>query len=371
MSPEIIIGDCAEVMSYMPSDSVDSIVTDPPYGLGFMGMKWDVGVPAVDVFEECLRVLKPGGHLLAFGGSRTYHRLAVAVEDAGFEIRDQIMWIYGSGMPKSRALLKPAHEPIVMARKPAGKATPLRIDDCRVHPTGESRERVGEPSQETRYADRGSVNLAAKPGVRGGDPKGRFPANVIHDGSAEVLDSFPDAPGQIAKAATGKDRRKSQHCYGAMAHGSNGADPRADNTKSAARFFYCAKANKTDRGDGNTHPTVKPTNLMRYLCRLVTPPGGTVLDPFAGSGSTGKAAALEGFAFIGIEKEPEYAEVAEARISAVQGDDCAVTAMPSSRRSSRSSSARTSTPQKINRKLRTCDKVDSPDPGNGVDEFGL
>ena len=281
MTYEILIGDATETLRTLPDQSVDSIVTDPPYGLGFMGKKWDVGVPAVDVFAECLRVLKPGGHLLAFGGSRTYHRLAVAVEDAGFDIRDQIMWIYASGMPKSRALLKPAHEPIVMARKPAGKATPLRIDDCRVPPTG----------------------------------GGRWPANVIHDGSDEVLASFPDAGGQQG-ALNGSEpsgEMGSANCYGRMDR-RHKSTPRKDTDKSAARFFYCAKASKKDRGDDNKHPTVKPTDLMRYLCRLVTPPGGTVLDPFMGSGSTGKAALIEGFGFVGIEIDPEYAAIAEGRV---------------------------------------------------------
>ena len=286
-----MIGDAATTMRNLPGDSVDSIVTDPPYGLGFMGKKWDVGVPAVDVFAECLRVLKPGGHLLAFGGSRTYHRLAVAVEDAGFEIRDQIMWVYGSGFPKSRNVgkdvpefdgwgtaLKPAHEPIVMARKPpAGTVASnvmehgtgaLNIDGCRVG-TEENLERVSG----------GSANRVGDWGMKAGhtapQPQGRFPANLIHDGSEE------------ATAGMGQ----------------------------AARYFYCAKASKKDRGEGNKHPTVKPTELMRYMCRLVTPPGGVVLDPFMGSGSTGKAAVKEGFKFIGIEKEKEYLVIANARIA--------------------------------------------------------
>jgi len=366
---QILHGDCVERMAELPDASIDSIVTDPPYGLGFMGRKWDIGVPAVDVFAECLRVLKPGGHLLAFGGSRTYHRLAVAVEGAGFEIRDQIMWVYGSGFPKSRNVgrevegwdgwgtaLKPAHEPIVVARKPltgtvaanvlAHGTGALNIDGCRIETTENLN---GGAYAKTTKSDGVSQSMAGPLGNavnrEFAQPAGRWPANLIHDGSDEVLAAFPDAPGQMAKAAEGGDRRKEQHVYGVMMRGSNGADPRQEIDKSAARFFYCAKASRKDRNEGcdafeekalnwssgtqnpgsfqsagtkkaakNHHPTVKPTELMRYLCRLVTPPGGTVLDPFMGSGSTGKAAILEGFDFIGIEKEAEYLPIIKARL---------------------------------------------------------
>jgi len=461
MKRELIHGDCVEVMRSMEEASVDAIVTDPPYGLGFMGKTWDSLPPGTEVFKECLRVLKPGGHLLAFGGSRTYHRLAVSVEDAGFEIRDQIMWVYGSGFPKSldvskaidkrrddrkdieavvrwleaarvrsgvtrqqvedhfgtvnigqalftitpgssprvatweqweqlRSLLKfgdemdsevwrlngrkgqpgeawterevtgqheqstaqqvwmqnysdhvalspkerkdkpatlaaqqwqgwgtalkPAHEPIVMARKPllgtvaenvlAHGTGALNIDEARIGNEGVTRkagkQKFGWDGSNTgQTVDVEPMNA------------GRWPANLIHDGSQEATKNMGDA----------------------------------------ARYFYCAKASKRDRNEGleelplltggqatnredgfagvnnpragrtggnrNTHPTVKPTDLMRYLVRLVTPPGGTVLDPFTGSGSTGKAAALEGFAFVGIEKEAEYVELARARIEHV------------------------------------------------------
>lgn len=360
-------GDCTEAMRGMAESSVDSIVTDPPYELGFMGKSWDsTGIAcSVEVWREALRVLKPGGHLLAFGGSRTYHRLAAAIEDAGFEIRDQIMWIYGSGFPKSHNLdgawsgwgtaLKPAHEPICVARKPlCGTVAAnvlmhgtgaLNIDGCRVEPTGESRERVSEASQERRYGDKGGTNFTATPGVRGGDPAGRWPANVIHDGSEEVLQAFPDAKGQQGDLKETGRPRLSLGRFGDM------APPRAhpariESETSAARFFYCAKASRADRNEGldslpdradgmnsntsgqhitrrdgwtpepvkNHHPTVKPTDLMRYLCRLVTPPGGLVLDPFMGSGSTGKAAILEGFRFVGCELQAEYIEIASARI---------------------------------------------------------
>ena len=661
----IIHSDCLAALSEMPADSVDAIVTDPPYGLSFMGRKWDYDVPSVEIWAECLRVLKPGGHLLAFAGTRTQHRMAVRIEDAGFEIRDMICWTYASGFPKSHNLdnlrgkqvcgcavpyahdraesttkhdmrpvrvgdvpqtepsgeerwqvlqsgvqeqgapvagrtelsaaedgrgqpslegwgdasqearelrssalhagtslgradgsggwlrdgaspcdggvvrlpvdsdgvrsprgpqpaeqhkaeprtvagqpksqaggawpvcrgcglpvlpkglgtaLKPALEPITVARKPlAGTVAEnvlahgtgaLNIDGCRVEPTGESRERVGEASQDSRYTESGGTNFAATPGVRGGDPSGRWPANLIHDGSDEVVALLPAQAGAAApvkgtessRASVGRVTGERERVAGAF---------HAD-TGSAARFFYCAKASKRDRNSGlngvdlviiepvanakgekwesedhqvrllvdtgaspprvtavfgaqcrsvnewntllfgsartapfqqastfttatatssttglttlsyfqrlltsgntqaancattdggnpaesagrgttsitttgesmasvlgaelaacatlwrtsasawvSSHPTVKPTDLMRYLCRLVTPPGGLVLDPFAGSGSTGKAAVLEGFRFIGVEREAEYVEIARARVmSAASG----------------------------------------------------
>jgi len=363
---EVLVGDCIEKMRTLADSSVDSIVTDPPYELGFMGKSWDASGVAfrVDVWREALRVLKPGGHLLAFSGSRTYHRMAVAIEDAGFEIRDQIMWVYGSGFPKSHDVskaidaaagavrqvvgitikgaqsvstgrygswgegitptapatpeaerwsgwgtaLKPAHEPIVVARKPlvgtvaqnvlAHGTGALNIDGCRVGTEGGT-AKAGLPSYVQGISLKGSLDGS----LNGGGPvsidAGRWPANLIHDGSEEVVGLFP---------------------------GDEGA--------SAARFFYSPKASKADRDEGlrdggigalrdggrpsearrNIHPTVKPSDLMRYLCRLVTPLGGLVLDPFTGSGSTGKGAVLEGFRFLGIELSPEYAAIARARI---------------------------------------------------------
>jgi site-specific DNA-methyltransferase (adenine-specific) len=368
----MIHGDSLEMLKSLDADSVDAAVTDPPYGLKFMGKKWDHNVPSVELWREIFRVLKPGGHLLSFGGTRTYHRMVVNIEDAGFEIRDQIQWLYGSGFPKSHNIskaidkaagakgkrgpmkrggerlarledgkrdgegkwgdesgrspyttlpetpeakqwdgwgtaLKPANEPICLARKPF-KGTvaanvlkhgtgALNIDGCRVE--GEK----GVPaslSNEGLHGFKTGGDMARK-----AIQNGRWPANVIHDGSEEVLACFGDA-------------------------------------ESAARFFYCAKPSKKERNAGcegldkrevytedtptpqrdkrqqvtrgNFHPTVKPIALMRYLCRLVTPPNGTVLDPFMGSGSTGCAAALEGFGFIGIEREAEYIEIAKARI---------------------------------------------------------
>lgn len=383
----VLTGDCREVMATLNINSVDAIVTDPPYGLSFMGKEWDHGVPGVPFWREALRVLKPGGHLLAFGGSRTFHRLVCAIEDAGFDIRDQIMWIYGSGFPKGcnfttqfdeallgidkeedpkdwemsrshysahwegfNVALKPAHEPICVARKPLEGtvaanvlkwgAGAINVDGCRVG--RREKPKIADPKHGGH-----SHNACGAPSGGGKLlPDARWPANVIHDGSDEVLAGFPEAPGQIATAKT--DGSWSDNAiYGAMKNVCRSSpQPRSETDKSAARFFYCAKASKKDRDEGlegfalgnnmqvngpreneaakhatlraNTHPTVKPTDLMRYLCRLVTPPGGLVLDPFCGSGSTGKAAVLEGFRFLGVELSEEYAEIARARIEAAR-----------------------------------------------------
>lgn len=487
---ELHHGDCLDVLRGMADNSVDSIVTDPPYGLSFMGKKWDYDVPSVDVWRECLRVLKPGGHLLAFAGTRTQHRMAVRIEDAGFEIRDMIAWTYGSGFPKSmdvskqldkvdatetrrdRALrftawvrstgltsarideltgtsmgshyttassqpavatrehfeklrphlgcdvpawveemvdwrtvesenfkrrevvghvemtdtsvarpavayssqgladvgrrlvaitephtdaarqwkgwgtaLKPALEPITVARKPlvgtvaenvlAHGTGALNIDGCRVEAEAGGRPllEVAALRDDVQYrgnALAGRVNGSlASSKAAGLTDLGRWPANLIHDGHPDVVALFPCEADGVAPV---------RGVPVAAAHGFTAAD-----LGSAARFFYCAKPDREDRdaglhgreqaktGDGrkvdcdnafqrgatlrsNTHPTVKPTDLMRYLCRLVTPPGGTVLDPFNGSGSTGKGAVLEGFRYIGMDREAEYLEISRARI---------------------------------------------------------
>ena len=363
----VLHGDCREVMQTMPDNSVEAIITDPPYELGFMGKSWDSTGIAYDVtvWQECLRVLKPGGHLLAFGGSRTYHRLACAIEDAGFQIRDQIMWVYGSGFPKSLNIgkqegcetwegwgtaLKPAHEPIVMARKPLDGTVAqtvlthgtggINIDGCRVGMSDKDKEQSLNNWKPNGYELKESIyEFGTEIVATEQNTQGRFPANFIHDGSDEVLELFPDS-----KAGKPRNDRGT----GGIWSESMGVPcgPQYGDIGSAARFFYCAKANKKDRNEGldgfepkreadriiddgvggdnprnrsntpkaNHHPTVKPTDLMRYLCRLVTPPNGTILDPFTGSGSTGKAAMLEGFRFVGIEQSAEYVEIANARI---------------------------------------------------------
>jgi site-specific DNA-methyltransferase (adenine-specific) len=350
-------------MRELPDGCVDAIVTDPPYGLSFMGKKWDYDVPSTEIWAECLRVLKPGGHLLAFAGTRTQHRMAVRIEDAGFEIRDMIAWVYGSGFPKSHNLdgdrqgwgtaLKPALEPITVARKPligtvaanvlAHGTGALNIDGCRVGRADDDVSgwsQTGSKASENRAMSGNNYNRDPKP-----DASGRWPANLIHDGSQMVLDLFPQTG-----PSTGRDSRGRNHqafTDDARQSFRDDVHPGYGDTGSAARFFYCAKTSKKDRDEGltndpqafvqfqtangtsgkpsslsegrdtqyrNTHPTVKPIDLMRYLCRLVTPPGGTVLDPFMGSGSTGKAAKREGFGFIGIERDEAYFDIAKRRI---------------------------------------------------------
>lgn len=279
----------------MPENSVDSIVTDPPYELGFMGRSWDAtGITFnVEVWAEALRVLKPGGHLLAFSSSRTYHRMTVAVEDAGFEIRDQIQWVYGSGFPKSMDIgkkledwkgwgtaLKPAHEPIVLARKPMTTTIAVNVE---------------------KYGT-GGINIDASR-VEDGN---RWPANLMHDGSSEVTEFF-GAPHRFfySTKTTQRDRNEGLDNFEAV---------RVHDGRELGKPGGSNPRNRSNDLKLNPHPTVKPTELMRYLCRLLTPPKGVILDPFMGSGSTGKGAVLEGFDFIGIEINPEYVEIAKARI---------------------------------------------------------
>lgn len=326
MKYQIFNLDCLDAMSlYLEENSVDAIVTDPPYGISFMGKRWDYAVPSETIWRECLRVLKPGGHLLAFAGTRTQHRMAVRIEDAGFEIRDMIAWVYGSGFPKSHngewggTALKPALEPLTLARKPLiGTVAEndliwgtggLNIDGCRVGNELVEAGRKGRTECVSNAFGRGLQ------GGGGGFNIGRWPANLIHDGSEEVLSAFPDAKGQQGDLV-GHSNKRGTGIYGDMAPAHDHI-ARVESETSAARFFYASKASKKDRGEGNHHPTVKPTDLMKYLCRLVTPPGGTILDPFMGSGSTGKAAIKEGFSFIGIERETDYCDIAKARIAAV------------------------------------------------------
>ena len=366
----IHVGDCLEWLRTLPDCSVDSCVTDPPYGLGrepdprevlaawlsgdayqpggrgFMGKSWDSFVPSPVVWAEVFRVLKPGGHLLAFAGSRTYDWIALGVRLAGFEIRDQLMWIYGSGFPKSHNLkgehegwgtaLKPAHEPIVMARKPligtvadnvqAHGTGAINVDGCRV-----------DGAYQTRDRDTNGGASMFGTGAGGGayiDAKGRWPANVMHDGSAEVVAGFP-----VARSA-GNYPSKATGSRGVVAFGDRQGDLYAD-TGSAARFFYSPKASRAEREAGldalgdyrgttddgrqtaidnayqrgkterrNVHPTVKPAALIGYLQRLVTPPGGLTIDPYLGSGTAAIAAEREGFRFAGCERETPYAVIA-------------------------------------------------------------
>lgn len=368
----LIHGECELVLPSIEADSVEACVTDPPYGLKFMGRKWDASVPTVAQWAEVFRVLKPGAHLLAFGGTRTYHRLVCNIEDAGFEIRDQLAWIFGSGFPKSLNLeedhegwgsaLKPAQEPICLARKPivgtiAGNMKAygtgaLNIEGCRVSiAEGEdayARNCSGDRGHAGTRPIEGRGNTDMRPGG-GNAASGRWPANVVHDGSEEVVALFPDEAGAAAPVTRRGSDKFGRSTYGAFAgnRDEQGSTFQGD-SGSAARFFYCAKASREDREDGlahierrpllwssgtqssgtfqaegtdrsarNNHPTVKPTELMRWLCRLITPPGGTVLDPFMGSGSTGRGAFLEGFGFIGIERELQWMPIAEARIRAI------------------------------------------------------
>lgn len=355
----LYLGDCLDKLKELADNSVDSVVTDAPYGLSFMGKKWDYDVPSVAIWTEVLRVLKPGGHLLSFGGTRTYHRMVVNIEDAGFEIRDQIQWIYGSGFPKSHNIgdgrgtaLKPANEPIVLARKPLSESTvaknvlkwgtgALNIDESRIggnpgykYPNGPGGNSfsVGEGKDGTRTSPVEST-------------QGRWPANILFDETAaQMLDeqSGERAAGNFPKVQNTKSWKMSSN-------GKNLSEPRATDSGGASRFFYVAKASKRERNAGcedmplktsggmsgtldgtlktgsanernnlnqNSHPTVKPIKLMEYLIKLITPPNGIVLDPFMGSGSTGVAAKKLGFEFIGIEREKEYVEIADKRISA-------------------------------------------------------
>lgn len=319
----LLLGDCLVRLKELEDNSVDSIVTDPPYGISFMNKKWDCQVPSVDIWKECLRVLKPGGYLLSFAGTRTQHRMACNIEDAGFEIRDMIAWIYAQGMPKHKSCLKPALEPITLARKPAKKATLLNIEECRVDIVNsndaaqfENNHRVTERLPESYEGKSiGLFDGGWKQKVGNAIiPPGRYPSNLIHDGSYEVRECFPDSNGQQGDlVGHNKYRESANGCYGKLPPAKDHAK-RIEDDLNASRFFFCAKITKKDRGEGNNHVTVKPTELMRYLCRLITPKDGIVLDPFMGSGSTGKSALIEGFNFIGIEMEEEYFNISKKRI---------------------------------------------------------
>lgn len=356
MSITVHHGDCLTVLEAMRAESVHAVVTDPPYHLtsivkrwggdgpptkstdayarasaGFMGKKWDGGDIAFRpaTWAAVYRVMKPGAHLLAFGGTRGFHRMFCAIEDAGFEIRDCASWLYGSGFPKSHNIgdgwgtaLKPAWEPICVARKPF-KGTvaanvlkhgtgAINVDGCRV---GTGEDKGVWPVTERRHND---VTFTLPP-TETDTSKGRWPANVLHDGSEEVVGAFPESNGQQGDVRGNEPSSPmGGNTFGRMdlrvpaaARGDSG---------SAARFFYSAKADAGDRL-GSKHPTVKPVDLMRWLVRLVTPTGGVVLDPFAGSGATGSACMAEGFDCILIEKEAEYYRDILKRIEHVQGGD--------------------------------------------------
>ena len=385
-------------MKTLEDNSIDAIVSDPPYGISFMAKKWDYDVPSVEVWQEAMRVLKPGGHALIACGTRTQHRMVVNIEDAGFEIRDVVSWIYGSGFPKSLNIskaidkaagaerevigidtngcnpnykcssedsknieitapatpeaqqwdgwgtaLKPACEFFTLCRKPLSEKTVaanvlkwgtggINIDGCR----------VGTETIKTCGGDKFPAVYGKYKTAEESTHQGRFPANLIHDGSQEVLDLFPETKSSAGKKQTPS---KSTNAFGDY----EGTDKIVGHTDkgSAARFFYCPKASKKDRDEGlegfegrktndgrkidadnafqrgktrrkNNHPTVKPTALMAYLCKLITPPNGVVLDPYMGSGSTGKAAVQEGFSFIGCELDEDYYKIATARIEAAK-----------------------------------------------------
>ena len=389
---KLIHGDCLEKLKELPDCSVDSIVTDPPYGLSFMGKKWDYDVPSVEVWAECLRVLKPGGHLLAFAGTRTQHRMAVRIEDAGLEIRDMIAWVYGSGFPKSLDVSKAIDKAAGAKREVIGQTkangikaiTKTRVEQGYRKNLTIANERdirdITAPATDSAKHWQGwgtALKPALEPITVARKPfAGTVAANVLEHGTGAInvdgcrigtetitqrLATVVGGKSIGAKAvgvpqkATGETTQTIGRWPANLFH--DGSDETAGLLGEAARFFYCAKASKKDRDEGcevfegkyvaqgnqaqaelkrgnvdfdgsnkhnnvqlrkNHHPTVKPTDLMRYLCRLVTQPGGVVLDPFMGSGSTGKAAVLEGFQFIGIEREESYMEIAEARINSAK-----------------------------------------------------
>lgn len=379
----LIPGDCIEAMNAMDENSVDAIVCDPPYHLtsivkrfggdmpprteatigkhaygrhakGFMGRTWDGGDIAfqVDTWKAALRVLKPGGYLLAFASTRGFGRMSVAIEDAGFIVHPLIAWVFGSGFPKATRIkaegydgfryggqaLKPAIEPIFMGQKPFSEANgtasilkhgtgAVNIDGCRIQGAGDVKPR-GSCSLDTGMnegwarpwmADREKVKRAHDEAIERANNLGRWPANLIHDGSEEVVAAFPEAPGQQREVNDTFAPKTGTAVYGD--YGPRPTVTPRDDGGSAARFFYSSKADSDDR-IGSKHPTVKPVDLMRYLVRLVTPPGGTVLDPFAGTGTTGEAAWREGMSAILIEREEEYqADIAERMRLCLAGPD--------------------------------------------------
>ena len=358
MNIDLRVGDSLQVLKDIDANSVDSVVTDPPYGLSFMGKKWDYDVPTTELWEEVLRVLKPGGHLLSFSSSRTYHRMAVAVEDAGFDIRDQIMWVYGSGFPKSHNIgkkldthegwgtaLKPAHEPIVLARKPF-KGTVvdnvikhgtggINIDKSRVAPTKENYTASGSTSatwKELGHAQVDDLKAKQEEQLKKSQEEGRFPANFIHSGIDEDWSRFfycakvSKAERNVGLTPVPVFNPRPKRADGTVIYKETHPEEFAEWNRNAKRKDRLAKGameEKFHKEGGefndtkvlmNTHPTVKPVKLMSYLVNLVTPEGGIVLDPFMGSGSTGMACKQEGYSFIGIDLDEDYVNIAKARI---------------------------------------------------------
>jgi hypothetical protein len=258
-----------------------------------------------------LRVLKPGGYLLAFGGTRTFHRLACALEDAGFEMRDCLMFLHGQGFPKGRGCLKPAWEPILLCRRPGPKVLPLGIDACRVE-TEDNTARTNYVQFGANFRD----DNWQPPDMSntGGHPAGRYPANVVLDDSAEVREAFAAFGERSGSEPAPQTAQRASLGWGM---GADGFKPGYADTGTAARFFYTAKASRRDRGRGNHHPCVKSLRLMEWLVKLSSPPGGTVLDPFAGSGSTLRACLGIGRNAIGIELDEHYCAIAARRLDEV------------------------------------------------------
>lgn len=379
---ELHHGNCLDILRTIPDASVDAVVTDPPYGLSFMGKRWDYDVPSVEIWEQCLRVLKPGGYLLAFAGTRTQHRMAVRIEDAGFEIRDMIAWMYGSGFPKSldvsKALDKAAgaEREVVGQWKPTGTARPSKgkshsaaktTADCGYDPDTSAMVDITAPATDEAKQWQGwgtALKPAMEPITMARKPfKGTVADNVqaygtgainidgCRIGDEEIIQHRPDGWRGFSKLQDGTAHDYTESSTigrwpANVLH--DGCEDVLRGMGEAARFFYTPKACKEDRDDGcemmearqyshdgrtkplenayqsnesearNFHPTVKPTDLMCYLCRMVTPPGGIVLDPFTGSGSTGRGAVLEGFRFIGCEMDADYIKIAKARILAAE-----------------------------------------------------
>ncbi len=425
---KLMLGDNMESLKKLPDNSIDSVVTDPPYGLSFMSKRWDHDVPSVDFWREVYRVLKPGGHVLSFGGTRTYHRMTVNIEDAGFEIRDQIMWLYGSGFPKSHNIgkavdklqgnerevvgekltgmarhkstnttknekfnggqmmiedtkgqsewegwgtaLKPANEPICVARKPLSEKSValnvlkwgtggINIDGCRVGSEGGTMIVDINKDSDTMFG--GGIHNKGKVAELN---EGRFPANIIleclcdevikgekgevkksnrrfeilqnkSEGKVERTENYSDkgdihtnpmcpcyimdeqsGVSKSSKRTNPSTRKDTSTLFNAIGVVNTGEGEYNDKG-GASRFFYQAKVSKAERNMSgkSTHPTMKPIQLMSYLCRLVTPPGGIILDPFSGSGSTGIASLLNDFRFVGMELEQEYFDIMEKRIN--------------------------------------------------------